>query len=375
MTHRDVAHDEGELPPPHPARYAEQALLGALLLRPDRLAPIEAIIGPETFDHHAHSALFTAIRDLPTPELAHHTSTTTWLNQVLTTAQRHTQGLDASYLHTLIAHCPQTAHATAYARIVQADHARRTLREHAQRLAHTATDATLPRPVTATLAQLDTLAQFLDDLSTQLPTHSGPLRHGTPLPTPIAAEDDPAALEEERLLLASAAAQPGEAAAMHWLSASDFTHPLHAGLWRSLTTLLRRGEPIDPVTILYEAHQQGGLAREAVEPEDVLALLATPAGSAHHWGERILQRALLTTASHVGHHIQALANDPPTGTHQLVVSSRRAIGRAQSLRTRWDQATHTRPQRGARAPTTTAASPRAGPPRPAPTAPPRSRTR
>ncbi|MEU3964837.1 DnaB-like helicase N-terminal domain-containing protein [Streptomyces buecherae] len=126
--------------------------------------------------------------------------------------------------------------------------------------------------MTATLAQFDTLAQFLDDLSTRLSAHSGPLRHGTPLPAPVAAEDDPAALEEERLLLASAAAQPGEAAAMRWLSAGDFTHPLHAGLWRSLTTLLRRGEPIDPVTILCEAHQQGGLAREAVEPEDVLVL-------------------------------------------------------------------------------------------------------
>ncbi len=371
MGHRDVAHDEGELPSPRPVRYAEQALLGALLLCPDRLAPIEAIIGPEAFDHHAHSALFTAIRALPAPEIAHHTST--WLNQILTTA--HTQGLDASYLHALIALCPRTTHATAYARIVQADHVRRTLRERAQRLAHTATDATLPRPVTATLAQLDTLTLFLDDLSTRLPTHSGPLRHGAaPPPARVAAEDDQVALEEERLLLASAAAWPAEAGAMRWLSACDFTHPLHAGLWHSLTTLLRRSEPIDPVTILCEAHQQGLLAREPVEPGDVVALLATPAGSAHHWGERILQCALLATASHIGHHIQALTDDPATGIHQLVFSSRRAIGSLQALRARWNQATCPTPQRGARAPTTTAATPRAGPPRPAPTTAPRSRT-
>ncbi|MFF5719348.1 DnaB-like helicase N-terminal domain-containing protein [Streptomyces buecherae] len=356
-------------------RYAEQALLGALLLRPDRLAPIEAIIGPEAFDHHAHSALFTAIRDLPAPEPAHHASTTTWLNQVLTTAQRHTQGLDASYLHTLIAHCPRTTHATAYARIVQADHARRTLREHAQRLAHTATDATLPRPVAAIVAQLDALALFLDDLSTHLPAHSGPLRSGAPPPAAVAAEDDQVALEEERLLLASAATRPSDAAAMRWLSACDFTHPLHAGLWHSLTTLLHRGEPIDPVTILCEAHEQGLFAREPAEPGDVLALLATPAGSAHHWGERILQRALLATASHIGHHIQALTDDSATTPHQLVFTSRRAIGSVQALRTRWDQATHPTPRRGARAPTTTAASPRAGPPQAAPTTAPRSRTR
>ncbi|MFE6779916.1 DnaB-like helicase N-terminal domain-containing protein [Streptomyces sp. NPDC057702] len=375
MAHRDVSHEEGELPPPHPVRYAEQALLGALLLRPDRLAQVERTIEPDSFDHHAHSVLFTAIRDLSPPAPAQHASAPIWLNQVLTAARRHTQGLDASYLHTLIALCPRTAHAAAYARIVQADHARRTLREHAQRLAQTATDATLPRPVTVTLAQVDALALFLDDLSTQLPTPSGPLRHGAPPLTPVVADDDPAALEEERLLLASAAARPGDAAAMRWMMPCDFTHPLHAGLWHSLTILLRRGEPIDPVTILCEAHQQGLLAREPVEPGDVLALLATPAGSAHHWGQRILQRALLTTASRIGHHIQALTDDPATGTHQLVFSSRRAIGNVQALRTRWGQATCPTPQRGARAPTTPSASPRAGPPRPAPTAPPRSRTR
>ncbi|MFI2415691.1 DnaB-like helicase N-terminal domain-containing protein [Streptomyces sp. NPDC018947] len=101
------------------------------------------------------------------------------------------------------------------------------------------------------------------------------------------------------MLLATATARPADAATVRWLLPEDFTRPLHAGLWQCLTTLARRHEPVDPVTVLWEA-QQRGLLDHGHQPGEVLRLLAEPAGSVGHWGERVLQRPLLTTVEHTG---------------------------------------------------------------------------
>jgi replicative DNA helicase len=77
--------------------YAEQALLGALLLDPQRLEDVPDITA-DAFSTAQHSALFAAIRSLPAPDPAHHARNTKWLDQVLTAAREHARGLTASYL-------------------------------------------------------------------------------------------------------------------------------------------------------------------------------------------------------------------------------------------------------------------------------------
>ncbi|MGC9544848.1 DnaB-like helicase N-terminal domain-containing protein [Streptomyces sp. UG1] len=171
------------------------------------------------------------------------------------------------------------------------------------------------------------------------------------------------------MLLATATAHPADVEQMRWLTADDFTRPLHAGLWQCLTALTRRGVPIDPVTILWQTQQQGLLA-SGTEPAELLDLLGAPAASAEYWGERILQRSILTTAHHVGRRIEAFTNDPATTPYQLILGSRRALADLSAARTRWHHATSP-------APTTTStrtratAPPRAGPPQT--TAPPAAR--
>ncbi|MFP8903947.1 DnaB-like helicase N-terminal domain-containing protein [Streptomyces atacamensis] len=230
MPHAPEPDEEGldALRPPQPVYYAEQALLGALLLEPDRLGDVPGI-GPEMFSTAAHSALFAAIRALPPPDPAEHAQSTAWLDQVLSTAREQARGLTASHLHGLIHHCPWPRHATAYAQMVEAEHVRRTLRTHAQRLAHTATDRTLPKPVDTTLAEADTLTSLVDDIAARLPPHSSLLPR-TPATVPTTAPDDAKeAIDEERLLLATATAHPGDVEQMRWLAAEDFARPLHAG--------------------------------------------------------------------------------------------------------------------------------------------------
>ncbi|WSQ12888.1 replicative DNA helicase [Streptomyces sp. NBC_01231] len=344
--------------PPQPVYYAEQALLGALLLEPHRLTDITGL-EPGCFSQPAHGALFAAIRTLAAPDPGQHTKDTSWLNAVLAAARENARGLTASYLHTLVQVCPWPRHASEYAQMIEAEHARRLLRVAAERLAQTARDTSLPHSVPTTLHEADALASVVNDIAAKFPPHSGSLPR-SPAPHPATLRDDGAAADDETLLLATATAHPDDVEQMRWLSAEDFTHPLRAGLWQCLTTLTRRRTPVDPMTVLWEA-QQRSLLDAGPDPRDLLDLLAGPAGSPEHWGERILQRSVLATARHVGQLIGTFTDDPTNTPYQLVVGSRRALAELSAVRTRWRHATSPTPTaRPARTRATSA--PRAGPP-------------
>ncbi|MGY1495749.1 DnaB-like helicase N-terminal domain-containing protein [Streptomyces sp. QTS52] len=347
------------VPAPKPVHYAEQALLGALLLEPPRLADTGTLVAGH-FDNHSHASLFTAIRALPPPDPADHAKNTAWLNQVLELARPNAPGLSAPYLHALIQFCPTPKHVAAYTRMIRADHARRTLRLHAERLARIATDTAGPDPATTTLAQADALGRVLDDLAGQFAPHPGSLPR-TPQPADVVRQAGEEDLNEERLLLATATAHPEEVQQMRWLMAEDFVVPLHAALWQSVTALVHRGDMVDPVTVLGEA-QHRGLITDSLTPRELMALVSTPAGSPEYWGERILQRALLTRARTVAERITTYTDDPANTPHQLITGSRRALATLTAVRTRWHHATSPAPT-ASPARTKATAPPRAGPPR------------
>ena len=341
--------------PPQPVRYAEQALLGALLLDPHRLGDVSGIAA-DSFSTAAHAALFAAISTLPPPDPAEHAKNTNWLNHVLNTGREQARGLTASYLHTLIQVCPWPRHAPAYARMVEAEHARRRLEMAAERLVHTVHDTSLPNPVQTVLASADALATVVDDIASRFPPRAGVLPR-TAAPPAAIAPDYTEAVEEERLLLATATAHPADIESVPWLLPDDLILPLHAGLWQCLTALARRREPVDPVTVLWEA-QQRGLLGDGSEPGEVLRMLAEPAGSVEHWGERALRRSLLATTESTGRRIEAYAGDPANTPFQLVVGARRSLADIGAVRTRWQHVTGTVPTPRPRpAPTI-----RAGPP-------------
>ncbi|MGC0386654.1 DnaB-like helicase N-terminal domain-containing protein [Streptomyces sp. SAI-129] len=356
----DPAEDDLDtVPAPQPVFHAEQALLGALLLDPHRLGDIIGIRAG-SFSTAEHSALFTAISALPPPDPAEHAKNTKWLDRVLATGREQARGLTASYLHTLIQVCPWPRHAPAYARIVEAEHARRQLRAAAEHLVQTAHDTSLPHPVPTVLAEADALAAVVDDIAARFPPRAGVLPR-TPAPPRAPVPDCTEAAEEEQVLLATATARPADVASVRWLLPEDFTQPLHAGLWQCLTTLARRNEPVDPVTVLWEA-QQRGLLETGSEPGNVLYLLAEPAGSVGYWGERALQRSLLATADRVGRRIAAYADDPANTPFQLITGARRSLADVAAVRTRWQHATRTPASASATEPAVAArAGPRARP--------------
>ncbi|MEU9734462.1 DnaB-like helicase N-terminal domain-containing protein [Streptomyces sp. NPDC048002] len=353
---------------PKPVHYAEQALLGALLLEPARLADIEQL-SADHFESHTHAALFTAIRTLPAPDPANHAKDTAWLNTVLDVARPQAPGLNASYLHALIQFCPRSAHAGAYARMIRADHARRLLRSHAERLGLTASDPGLPDPAATVLVLADDFSRLLDALAGEFTPHPGSLPR-TAVPAPAARQAGEEELEEEQLVLASATASPQDVQQMRWLTTDDFVLPLHAGIWQSITALVHRGDMVDPVTVLGEA-QHRGLITETLTPKDLMALVSTPAGSPEHWGEQILGRALLARAQTVATRITAYTDDLSNTPHQLITGSRRALADLNTLRTRYRRATAPATTPAAHPPARAAPLPRAAgpPPLTAPAAP------
>ncbi|WP_447035883.1 DnaB-like helicase N-terminal domain-containing protein [Streptomyces sp. DSM 118878] len=364
MPHTPHPDEDGldAITPPQPVFHVEQALLGALLLDPHRIDDVSGITA-DSFSTAAHAALYAAISTLPRPDPAEHARNTTWLDRVLATSREQARGLTATYLHNLVQVCPWPSHAPAYARMVEAEHARRRLLTAAECLVHTVHDASLPHPVQTVLAEADVLAAVVDDIGNRFPPRSGVLPR-TPAPPADLAPDYTEVVEEEQLILATATAHADDIDAVRWLIPDDLTLPLHAGLWQCLTTLARRNEPIDPVTVLWEA-QQRGLLDDGSEPGKVLRMLAEPAGSVGHWAERALQRSLLATAEHTGRRIEAYADDPANTPFQLVVGARRALADIAAVRTRWQNATQAdppqqrRPAPAIRAgpPTTTAAHP------------------
>ncbi|NNN33074.1 replicative DNA helicase [Streptomyces sp. S3(2020)] len=354
--------DDGidRVPAPRPVHYAEQGLLGALLLEPNRLADIEQL-SADHFESHTHAALFTGIGTIPPPDPADHAKDTTWLNQVLDFARPHAPGLSASYLHALIQFCPRPQHAAAYAQLIRADSARRLLRSHAEHLGLTAADPGLPNPAATVLVLTDDFSRLLDDLAGEFAPHPGSLPR-TAVPAPAVREADDVEVDEERLLLASATANPEEVQRMRWLTADDFVLPMHAGIWQSIAALVRRGDMVDPVTVLGES-QHRGLITEALTPRDLMALVSTPAGSPEYWGEQILQRALLTRTQTVAARITAYTDDLANTPHQLITGSRRALADLNTLRTRYLRATTPALPAAAPPPARAAPQPRAaGPP-------------
>ncbi|WP_328946018.1 hypothetical protein OG259_35840 [Streptomyces sp. NBC_00250] len=75
-----------------PLYYAEQALLGAVLLQPQLLLALEDL-DTSAFDSPVHAAVFAAMHDVPAPEEATSVGGLDWLNTVLAKARTQTPGL------------------------------------------------------------------------------------------------------------------------------------------------------------------------------------------------------------------------------------------------------------------------------------------
>ncbi|WP_406220650.1 DnaB-like helicase N-terminal domain-containing protein [Streptomyces decoyicus] len=263
--------------------YAEQALLGGLLLAAGQLEALDDLL-PEHFYRPVHSALFAAMRHLAAthhPALGERPTKEdefAWVCDTVAAAVPEAPGLTPSYAHTLIRNCPTPSHVATYARMVLAGHTRRTVGEHALRVAQAAADRAHPDPVDATCAQVDQLTAVMGDLARRWRPHPGSLPRATPPDAPQAPPSEER-LDDELMLLATAVAHPRTIREIRGLLLpDDFADGLHSAVFASLAGLAHRNDVIDPVTILWEAQRRRILTPAGPYTADQVLQLCQPIG-------------------------------------------------------------------------------------------------
>lgn len=353
----------------NPLLEAERAVLGAVLLDPDQLRHM-GWLAPDHFHRPVHQALFTSLRQLHsdghpavgTDEPAPPRGTrgawpdyitaggntrvrSQWVTDAVDDAALHVRGLTAAYAHTLISSCPRPEHAPVYGRMVLEGAIHRTVAQHAIRLHQAARADALRGEVEGTMRSADVLTGVLTDLARRWGTEPRPVAPTASPPTAAAVPPETADLvaEDEHFLLAVLAEQPQALdEVVAWLRPGDFADPAHGQVYRCLGALHHRGEPIDRITLLWEAQQRGLLADGTLSGEQLTALCdgAVP-GSADWFAQRVMRSSLTRTAAVSARSVRALAENEALGPGRLINAALHALGPLSEVRTRWATANAT----------------------------------
>ncbi|WP_405987570.1 DnaB-like helicase N-terminal domain-containing protein [Streptomyces sp. NBC_00872] len=143
--------------------------------------------------------------------------------------------------------------------------------------------------------------------------------------------------EDERFLLAVLADRSGamdEVAG--WLRPDDFADTAHAHLYRCLSALHHRGEPIDQMTLVWEAQRRGLLADGTLTADQLASICdGSGAGNAEWLGERIMRSSLTRTAATSARAIRALAENEALAPGRLISHALHALDPLNDARTRW----------------------------------------
>ncbi|MEU2868704.1 DnaB-like helicase N-terminal domain-containing protein [Streptomyces olivoreticuli] len=333
---------------------AEQALLGALLLRPRHLVATVSWLEAEHFYLPHHAALYSAMRRLadgghPAAGDKHSSDQgLDWLRRTTALATQQAPGLTPSHAHTLVNICPQPDHAAAYGRMVLASHTRRSIAEHAQRLADTTRSTRDPAlQAEAVNAQADALVSALDELAQYWHAHPGATNRGGSPPPLRKLPPNNQRHADEQAFLSAVTTRPHELRDIRaYLTPEDFADPLHRQLYRCLTALHHRGDPIDPVTVVWEAQHRGILAHTT--HETVLTTCAHSGNDPAYWATRLLDHALLSAAAASAEQIGHATTDAAKTPQQLIAVCRRALREFMAVRLRRHHAHHGPPAPGVR---------------------------
>ncbi|NEA75445.1 helicase DnaB [Streptomyces sp. So13.3] len=329
-----------------PFLQAEQAVLGAILLDPGQL-PSLTWLDPAHFYRPAHRALFAAMRKLHADGqltvTAEEEVAVEWVTGAVAEASRYVRGLSAGYAHTLIAACPRSGHAAVYGRMVLEGAIHRTVTEHAVRLHQAARADALQGRVDGALHHADVLADVLTDLARRWGTEPRPLAPaGSPetMTQPASAATEQALQDEQFLLSVLVNQPPAMGNVIGWLRPTDFAGHGHGQLYRCLGALHHRGEPIDHLTVLWEAQRRGHLAEGTLTDEQLRNICnGFGAGSAEYLGEQTLRSSLTRTAAASASAIRALAQDEALAPGRLINHALHALGPLDEVRARWRTAT------------------------------------
>ncbi|MEU5610525.1 DnaB-like helicase N-terminal domain-containing protein [Streptomyces sparsogenes] len=294
---------------------AEEALLGAMLHRPEAL-PSMRWIPSGTFSRPDHAALWGVLHSIDFSKVAKNeipAAVTAAVAQIEDQGIRHT--LSPSRISQLAnaSICPNPRNAPLYGGMVLETAIHRAVEHAGETLRDTARQAEVDLALQA-LEQADKTGKRLAQLEAAWKTapetvrnllDTAPEQQVIPVPRTERARAD---IQAEGETVASLLYEPRQLREVGPLQEKDFSHPQLAIAYRAMRTLDERHAPIDPLTVAWEAQRHPGPNLS----DQVLAELqdAGMGGTAAYTAERVLHTAALDRLDAAGHDLRNYARHP-----------------------------------------------------------------
>ncbi|MGW3491536.1 DnaB-like helicase N-terminal domain-containing protein [Streptomyces sp. NPDC001054] len=326
----------------HLTRRAEEAVLGAALLRPE-LLPSLRWIPPGTFSRADHAALWRVLHSLDLSAVPVRRVTHSWsgpapvaYRDMPTAVNRAVADLDPGirstltppHLAELAASCPNPGTAPLYGGMTVESAIHRAVEDAGGKLRDTARRTDIGRAPEA-LALGEQTGERLSALGRAWASVPEPVRAQLDAPTeatvtPPDHERARVDREAESSTVASLLYQPAQLREIPWLSEQDFTDTELASTFSAMRRLDARGAPVDPLTVAWEAARRPGHSLSDRALQDLER--AGQSGQAAFTGEQVLRTAALDRLDKTGGDLRTYALHPALAPTGLLDHAGRALG-------------------------------------------------
>lgn len=239
-------------------RHAERAVIGALLLEPERYREVREWLEPGDFLGLGEQRTYEAMRAL---DEEGRQLTPSAVNEHL--AERYPERRhrpDAAFLVTCMQECPVPSRVAIYGRMVLDSSIRRRISAQAAELRHRAERSTTSQDLNLVFGVVDKVRRDVERLHTREAKASGahapsPLKVDGLQPAPNASGRHDLAVERAAVL--TLVNQPLALPKVStWLERSDFRDPECALVYGELQSMMACREPIDPLTVAWRVSRK-----------------------------------------------------------------------------------------------------------------------
>jgi replicative DNA helicase len=239
-------------------RHAERAVIGALLLEPQRYAEVRAWLEPDDFFGLAEQRTYEAMRTL---DDAGRQLTPSSVNEHLAARYpelRHRP--DAAFLVSCMQECPVPTRVAIYGRMVLDSSIRRRIGAQAAGLRHRAEHAATSQDLNVVFGTVDKVRRDVERLHQREAKATG-----TYAPSPLKVDELPSApsasgrhdVSVERTAVLALVNQPLALPRVStWLERSDFKDAECALVYGELQSMMGSRQPIDPLTVAWRVSRR-----------------------------------------------------------------------------------------------------------------------
>lgn len=310
-------------------RRAEEALLGAMLFRPESL-PAMRWVPSGAFSSPDLGALWTTLqnidfRTVPSTERA--AAVTAAVARIEDQGLR--QCLTPIRIAQLAGACPEPRNAPLYGGMTVESAIHRSVEHAGNELRNTAQRAEVDQAKQA-LDQVERTRARLAALDAAWKAAPETVRNllDTPAEEPVQLAQRTTRtrvdLQAETETVASLLWRPEQLPAVTgWLRSADFSDQQMAAVYEAMSTLHERRAPVDAVTVAWEAARRPGVQPSGQVLDELER--AGMGGTAAYTGEQVLGTAALDRLDATGHHVRDLALHPQLAPTALVGHAEQAM--------------------------------------------------